>query len=200
MLFHPLWLPRAEGALLSSHKGDEKRDGISPRGVRLELRRDDGDDRVVSTWIGTNDTGAIDGDPAGGGAAGNDMVPVGASEHDAGAARTRRRPPFGESLWHSAAICRNRRRTSFSRFIASLFERDIRRGIIGKSETPRWDATDVEEEHSNLQGQQAVRRKGSQSRSQRDRSRQQRQRGDWRRGNVLFSRSGRAKRLRESGG
>ncbi|MCZ2341705.1 MAG: hypothetical protein LC104_07900 [Bacteroidales bacterium] len=38
----------------------------------------------VSNWIGTNDTGATDADPSGGGVAGNNMVQVSASEYDGG--------------------------------------------------------------------------------------------------------------------
>lgn len=39
---------------------------------------------VVSTWIGTDDTGSTDADPTGGGATGNNMVVVAANEYDNG--------------------------------------------------------------------------------------------------------------------
>ena len=41
---------------------------------------------VASVWIGTNDTGATDADPTGGGAAGNNMVIVTANQYDGGTA------------------------------------------------------------------------------------------------------------------
>jgi RHS repeat-associated protein len=41
---------------------------------------------AVSSWIGTNDNGATDSDPTGGGATGNNMVQVTASEYDGGSA------------------------------------------------------------------------------------------------------------------
>jgi hypothetical protein len=41
--------------------------------------------RPVSSWVGTNDAGATHADPAGGGAAGNNMSMVGANEYDSGA-------------------------------------------------------------------------------------------------------------------
>jgi len=40
----------------------------------------------ASTWVGTNDNGATDTDPTGGGAAGNNMVIVTANVYDGGAA------------------------------------------------------------------------------------------------------------------
>ncbi len=40
----------------------------------------------VSSWIGTNDNGATDSDPSGGGAAGNNMVRVAANQYDGGSA------------------------------------------------------------------------------------------------------------------
>jgi RHS repeat-associated protein len=42
--------------------------------------------RVDSVWVGTNDTGATDSDPTGGGAAGNNMVIVTANQYDGGSA------------------------------------------------------------------------------------------------------------------
>lgn len=39
---------------------------------------------TLSTWIGTNDTGATDAEPTGGGAAGNNMMQVVANEYDEG--------------------------------------------------------------------------------------------------------------------
>jgi len=39
---------------------------------------------VTATWIGTNDNGATDNDPSGGGAAGNNMKPVTKPEYDGG--------------------------------------------------------------------------------------------------------------------
>ena len=41
---------------------------------------------AVSSWIGTNDTGATDSDPTGGGAPGNNMIQVGAAQYDNGQA------------------------------------------------------------------------------------------------------------------
>jgi hypothetical protein len=41
---------------------------------------------AVSSWIGTNDNGATDTDPTGGGAAGNNMVQIVANEYDGGSA------------------------------------------------------------------------------------------------------------------
>jgi hypothetical protein len=40
--------------------------------------------RVVSEWVGTNDTGATAADPTGGGASGNNMVKIAEYEYDAG--------------------------------------------------------------------------------------------------------------------
>ena len=40
--------------------------------------------RVASVWVGTNDTGATDSDPTGGGAAGNNMVMVTENQYDGG--------------------------------------------------------------------------------------------------------------------
>jgi uncharacterized delta-60 repeat protein/RHS repeat-associated protein len=40
--------------------------------------------RTVSTWVGTDDTGATDADPSGGSAAGNNMVKVSQMEYDGG--------------------------------------------------------------------------------------------------------------------
>ena len=42
--------------------------------------------RTRSVWTGSNDTGATDNDPTGGGAGGNDMVETGASLYDNGGA------------------------------------------------------------------------------------------------------------------
>jgi hypothetical protein len=42
--------------------------------------------RVASVWVGTNDTGATDSDPTGGGAAGNNMVMVTSNQYDGGVA------------------------------------------------------------------------------------------------------------------
>jgi hypothetical protein len=39
----------------------------------------------LSTWVGTNDTGATDSDPTGGGASGNNMVVVTENQFDNGA-------------------------------------------------------------------------------------------------------------------
>ena len=41
---------------------------------------------IASVWVGTNDTGATDADPTGGGAAGNNMVKVNSIVYDGGAA------------------------------------------------------------------------------------------------------------------
>jgi YD repeat-containing protein len=41
---------------------------------------------LASTWVGTNDTGATDLDPTGGGAAGNNMVKVSSNDYDGGSA------------------------------------------------------------------------------------------------------------------
>jgi YD repeat-containing protein len=43
-------------------------------------------DQVVSQWVGTDDTGATDSDPTGGGATGNNMVAVALLEYDHGTA------------------------------------------------------------------------------------------------------------------
>ena len=40
---------------------------------------------ALSVWVGTNDTGATDNDPTGGGAPGNNMVAVQTSQYDGGA-------------------------------------------------------------------------------------------------------------------
>jgi RHS repeat-associated protein len=41
---------------------------------------------ILSTWVGTNDTGATPSDPTGGGSPGNNMVQVGANVYDGGSA------------------------------------------------------------------------------------------------------------------
>jgi len=56
---------------------------ISPGGTITRLVHDVRDN-VISTWIGTNDSGATSDDPAGGGTPGNNMVCVNSSEFDAG--------------------------------------------------------------------------------------------------------------------
>src|SRR5262249_8357704 len=43
-------------------------------------------DNATQVWVGTNDTGATDSDPSGGGATGNNMVQVTANQHDYGQA------------------------------------------------------------------------------------------------------------------
>src|SRR5262245_46387163 len=44
----------------------------------------DGLGRAVSEWVGTNDTGATNADPTGGGASGNNMVKVTENQYDGG--------------------------------------------------------------------------------------------------------------------
>ena len=39
----------------------------------------------AESWVGTNDNGATDSDPTGGGASGNNMVNVSRNEYDGGA-------------------------------------------------------------------------------------------------------------------
>jgi RHS repeat-associated protein len=67
--------------------------GYDERGRRNRVQRPtgtiertvyDGLGRVVSTWVGTNDTGATDSDPTGGHAAGNNMVQFSSNVYDSG--------------------------------------------------------------------------------------------------------------------
>jgi hypothetical protein len=58
---------------------------VSPAGT-ISLTVFDVRGLAVSNWIGTNDNGATDSDPTGGGAAGNNMVQVVANEYDGGSA------------------------------------------------------------------------------------------------------------------
>lgn len=55
----------------------------SPTGT-IQWTLYDGLNRTTSSWIGTNDTGAVNGDPTGGGASGNNMQKVSENVYDTG--------------------------------------------------------------------------------------------------------------------
>jgi len=64
----------------------ERRNRVAAPGGTIERKVWSTPQRVASVWVGTNDTGATDSDPTGGGATGNNMVQITANQYDGGSA------------------------------------------------------------------------------------------------------------------